>query len=64
MSDPLFSAQTENTSPKLDELATDIAIVAQSWCMWCEDYSDIKTLVCELPVEHVSFTAHDRYWAG
>lgn len=40
---------------------SDITTIAQSRCEHCEDYADIETLVCQLPVDHLTFAAHDAF---
>ena len=43
----------------LDGVVGGIATIAQSQCEHCEDYADVETLVCQLPVDHFTFAAHD-----
>nr|WP_273742486.1 transposase [Natrinema soli] len=40
---------------------SDIATIAQSRCEHCEGYADIESLVCQLPVDHLTFAAHDAF---
>jgi putative transposase len=43
----------------LDGFVADVSTIAQSRCERCEDYTDIETLICDLPIDHLTFAAHD-----
>ncbi len=43
----------------LDGFVADVTTIAQSRCECCEDYTDIETLICDLPIVHLTFAAHD-----
>ncbi|WP_435077858.1 transposase [Halococcus sp. AFM35] len=54
----LFDLDSEE-AVDLDRFVADVTTIAQSRCERCEDYTDIETLVCDLPIDHLTFAAHD-----
>ena len=43
----------------LDGYVADVTTIAQARCEHATDYADIKTLLCRLPIDHLTFAAHD-----
>ncbi len=43
----------------LERFVSDVATIAQSHCKRATDYTDIETLVYQLPIDHCTFGAHD-----
>ncbi len=54
-----FDADSEGVDDDLDGFVADVTTIAQSKCERCEDYADIETVVCQLPISHLTFAAHD-----
>lgn len=54
-----FASDSDRTNDGLDGFVRDISVIAQSQCERCEDYADIETLICQLPIDHCTFAAHD-----
>lgn len=55
----LLSPNPSDKRCALNGFVTDITTIAQSECNWCDDYDDIETLICQLPIDHCTFAAHD-----
>lgn len=58
----LKQTETEHPIERDDTLGgfvTDVTLIAQSQCERATDYADIETLVCRLPIDHLTFAAHD-----
>jgi putative transposase len=53
-----FDVDSEEAND-LDGFVTDVTTIAQSQCERCEDYTDIETLISDLPIDHFTFAAHD-----
>ncbi len=49
----------ELTNIVLDEFVADVTTIAHSQCPHCDDYANIETLVSRLPIDHLTFAAHD-----
>jgi putative transposase len=45
----------------LDGFVSNVTTIAQSRCERCENYADIETVVCDLPIDHLTFAAHDSF---
>ena len=43
----------------LDGFVADVTTIAQSQCEHATDYADVETLICDLPINHLTFAAHD-----
>lgn len=54
-----FEDDSERSGDALDEFVADLTTIAQSQCERWESYADIETLVCHLPINHLTFAAHD-----
>jgi putative transposase len=54
-----FDGEADNVGDDLGGLVADVTTVAQTRCEHCEDYADIEALVCDLPIDHLTFAAHD-----
>jgi hypothetical protein len=59
MIDRQHGGEPDGSGDVLDGFVADVTTIAQSQCEHCEDYADIETLVCHLPIEHLTFAAHD-----
>lgn len=60
MSSPAFpSLECEGVGDDIDRFVADVTTIAQSQCERTTDYADIETLVCNLPIDHLTFAAHD-----
>ncbi|EMA55846.1 transposase [Halococcus thailandensis] len=49
----------DHESDGLDGFVADVTTIAQSRCEHCEGYTDIEMVVCELPIDHLTFATHD-----
>lgn len=56
-----FTAESGGTSDDFDEFVSAVTIIVQSKCDRATDYADIETLVCDLPIDHFTFAAHDDF---
>lgn len=54
-----FAGAFDGVNDDLGGFVTDVTTVAQTRCEHCGDYADIEALVCDLPLDHPTFTAHD-----
>jgi putative transposase len=54
-----FEDSSDGTDDVLDGFVADVTTIAQSQCERWENYADIETLVCHLPIDHLTFAAHD-----
>lgn len=45
----------------LNEFVADVSTIVQSQCERATDYADIETLVSQLPIDYLTFAAHDSY---
>ena len=54
-----FDGEADGVGDNLGGLVADVTTVAQTRCEHCEDYADVEALVCDLPVDHLTFIAHD-----
>ncbi len=54
-----FDVASEETNDDFDGLVATVTTIVQSQCEHPTDYADIETLVCRLPIDHLTFTAHD-----
>ena len=54
-----FDIAPDVSGGALDEFVADVTTIAQSQCEHCEDYADIETLVSRLPIDRLTFAAHD-----
>src|SRR5699024_9534742 len=54
-----FAGESDGVGDDLDEFVTDVTTIARSQCEHATDYADIETLVCDLPIDHLTFVAHD-----
>ena len=52
-------SESESVGDELDEFVADVTTIAQARCKHATDYADIETLVCDLPLDHLTFAAHD-----
>jgi putative transposase len=57
--------QTAPSNPQkvvdFGEFISEVTTIAQSRCEHCKDYADIEMLVCRLPIDHLTFAAHDAF---
>ncbi len=51
--------EADGSGDVLDGFVGDVTTIAQSQCEWWESYADIETLICHLPIDHLTFAAHD-----
>ncbi|MFC6964321.1 transposase [Halocatena marina] len=49
----------EGADDHLDRFVADVTTIVQSQCERWESYADIETLICHLPIDHLTFAAHD-----
>ena len=56
-----FDVDFDGTDNNLDGFVSDVTTIAQSRCEHATDYADIETLVCDLPIGHLTFAAHDAF---
>jgi putative transposase len=54
-----FEDESDGSGDALDGFVADVTTIAQSQCERWEGYADIETLVCHLPIDHLTFAAHD-----
>ena len=54
-----FESESDGSGDTLDSFVADLTTIAQSQCERAESYADLETLVCHLPIDHLTFTAHD-----
>jgi hypothetical protein len=54
-----FDGESDGVGNELDRFVTDVTTIAQSQCEHATDYADVETLVCDLPIDHLTFAAHD-----
>jgi putative transposase len=54
-----FEDESDGSGDGLDGFVADVTTIAQSQCERCESYADIETLVYHLPIDHLTFAAHD-----
>jgi putative transposase len=54
-----FAGETDEDGDALDGFVADVTTIAQTWCEHATDYGDIETLVCCLPIDHLTFAAHN-----
>lgn len=54
-----FEDELGGTDDGLDGFVADVTTIVQSQCERATDYTDIETLVCRLPIDHLTFAAHD-----
>jgi putative transposase len=54
-----FEGEADGSGDDLDGFVGDVTTIAQSQCERWESYADIETLICHLPIDHLTFAAHD-----
>jgi putative transposase len=54
-----FEDESNGSGDILDEFVADVTTIAQSQCERWESYADIETLICHLPIDHLTFAAYD-----
>jgi putative transposase len=54
-----FEAEPDGSGDALDGFIADVTTIAQSQCERWEGYADTETLICHLPIDHLTFAAHD-----
>jgi putative transposase len=54
-----FKDESDGSDDVLDGFVADVTTIAQSQCERWENYADIETLICHLPIDHLTFAAHD-----
>jgi len=54
-----FDYESDEAGDGLDEFVADVTTIAQARCEHCEDYANIETLVCDLPLDHLAFASYD-----
>jgi putative transposase len=54
-----FEAEPDESGDALDGFVADVTTIAQSQCERWESYADIESLICHLPIDHLTFAAHD-----
>jgi putative transposase len=54
-----FEDELDGTGDAFDGFVADVTTIAQSQCGRWESYADIETLICHLPLDHLTFAAHD-----
>jgi putative transposase len=54
-----FDTESDGKGDDLDGFVADVITIVQSRCEHATDYIDIETLVCDLPIDHLTFAAHD-----
>ncbi|UPM44879.1 transposase [Halocatena salina] len=55
----MFASNSDRASDTLGEFVSAVTTIARSWSKRATDYIDIETLVCDLPIDHLTFIAHD-----
>ncbi|EMA54539.1 transposase [Halococcus salifodinae] len=55
----VFDSESDGAGDDLGEFVADVTTIAQARCEHATDYADIETLVCDLPLDHLTFAAHD-----
>ncbi|MFC6764529.1 transposase [Natrinema soli] len=55
----IFDSEFEGVDDDLDGFVADVTTIEQSQCERCEDYADIEALIHDLPIDHLTFAAHD-----
>ena len=55
----ILDAESSRMAIDLDSFVTDVTTIAQSWSEYATDYVDIETLICRLPIDYLTFAAHD-----
>lgn len=55
----LFALNPARAGDTLDKFVSVVTTLARSWCERATDYIDIETLVCDLPIDHLTFIAYD-----
>jgi putative transposase len=56
-----FKSKLDGGGDALDGFVADVTTIAQSQYGHCEGYADIETLVCRLPIDRLTFAAHDDH---
>jgi putative transposase len=56
---PLRRVEPDRTGNAFGGFVGDITTIAQAQCEHATAYVDIETLVCRLPIDHLTFAAHD-----
>src|SRR5699024_4630531 len=56
-----FESKLDGGGDVLDGFVADVTTIAQSQCERWEGYADIETLVCRLPIDRLTFAAHDDH---
>jgi len=54
-----FNREVDGADDELDEFVADVTTIAQARCEHATDYADVETLVCRLPIDHLTFASHD-----
>jgi putative transposase len=54
-----FEDESDGSGDTLDGFVADVTTIAQSQCERWEGYADIEMLICHLPIDHLTFVAHD-----
>ena len=54
-----FESVSNGSGDVLDGFVADLTTIAQSQCERAESYTEIETLICHLPIDHLTFAAHD-----
>jgi putative transposase len=54
-----FEGKSDRNGDGLDGFVADVTTIAQSQCKRWDSYADIETLICHLPINHLTFAAHD-----
>ncbi|WP_256684890.1 transposase [Halococcus qingdaonensis] len=54
-----FDDEADGVGDDLSGFVADVTTVAQTRCEHCEDYADVEALVCDLPIDYLTFTTHD-----
>ena len=55
----VFDGESGGAGDDLGEFVADVTTIAQARCEHATDYTDIETVVCQLPIDHITFAAND-----
>ncbi len=54
-----FEGEPDGSGDGLDGFVADVTTIAQAQCERWKSYADIETLICHLPIDHLTFATHD-----
>ena len=54
-----FEGESDRSGDGLNGFVADVTTIAQSQCERWESHANIETLICNFPIDHLTFAVHD-----